>query len=102
MRSREGEVLEKDMELETIEPRCCAGSKVKRMLSASGRAVNWVAAHPLRPERHQLKQGLSFNNSFNNNSICKTYLSKELKALPTHSLPGPGWAQLLDPGWQGA
>lgn len=36
-------------------------------------------AHPLPPEKHhQLKLGLSFNNSFNNNnSIYKTSRSKE-------------------------
>lgn len=55
-----------------------------------GRVVKRVAAHPRPPETHQLKPGLSFNNSFNNNSIYKTYLSKELKALPTHNLTVPG------------
>lgn len=60
------------------------------MLSASGRAVKWVAAHPLPPQTQQLKPGLSYNNSFNNNSIYKTYLCIELKALPTHNLTVPG------------
>lgn len=62
---------------------------------AVGEAERQVPAHPLPPETHQLKPGLSFNNSFNNNSIYKTYLSKELKALPTHSLIVPGVTQLL-------
>jgi hypothetical protein len=57
-----------------------------------------TTAHPLPPEKHhQLKLGLSFNNSFNNNndnSIYKTLLSRELKALPTHSLNVLEWAQL--------
>ena len=97
MRSREGKVLEKSRKLKTIGLRYSAGWK-SRMLSASGRAGKWVAAHPLPPERHQLKPGLSLNNSCNNNnSSFKTYFSKELKALPTHNLTVPAEAQLLDP-----
>ena len=61
--------------------------KVRRMPYWQGRKVG--CCPPTPPEGHQLKPGLSFNNSFNNNSIYKIYLSKELKALPTHDLTVP-------------
>lgn len=97
VRSREGKVLEKARKLKTIGLRYSTGWKARRMLSTSGRVRNWVSAHPLPPERHQLKPGLSLDNSCNNNSIFKTYFSKELKALPTHNLTVPAEAQLLVP-----
>lgn len=80
----------------------CVWREVRRRLSASDRALESIAAHPLPPETHQLRPGLSFNNSFNKDSIDKTYLSKELKALPTHSLTVSVWPQILDPSQTGS